>query len=83
MRSRTGVAGIVAVAICCVSPTLTLALGGLAIPAWSGWADDIIVPVIVALVLLAAFGVPMAAVRRLGRVLRDLWHSACRFLAHW
>ena len=46
---RTGIAGSVIVALCCVTPVLVIALGALGLAAIVGWLDFVLFP------LLAAF----------------------------
>ena len=59
---RTGIAGIVATALCCVTPILVIALGALGFSAAVGWLDFVLFP------LLAVFlGLTGYALHRRGK----------------
>jgi len=54
---RTGIAGTVITAVCCVTPVLVVALGALGLSAWLGWLDLVLFPLLAVFVGLAALGV--------------------------
>ena len=43
---RTGIAGSVVVAICCVTPVLVIAFGALGLSAAVGWLDFVLFPLL-------------------------------------
>ena len=53
---RTGVAGTVITAICCFTPVLVIALGGVGLSAWLGWLDYVLFPAMVVFLALTAYG---------------------------
>jgi mercuric ion transport protein len=49
---RTGIIGSVVAALCCATPVLALLLGALGLSAWLAWADEVILPALVAFLAL-------------------------------
>jgi mercuric ion transport protein len=52
----TGVAGSAIAAICCFTPALVVALGGIGLSAWLAWADKLVLPAAVAFIAIGALG---------------------------
>lgn len=52
---RTGIAGSVVTAICCVTPVLVIAFGILGVSAWLGWIDWLLFPMLGAFLLLTFY----------------------------
>lgn len=52
---RTGIAGAVVTAICCVTPVLVIAFGILGVSAWLGWIDWLLFPMLGAFLLLTFY----------------------------
>ena len=53
---RTGIAGAVVDALCCVTPFLAVGLGAVGLAAWAAKADYVLIPVLVASVGLVGIG---------------------------
>ena len=52
---RTGIAGTVITAICCVTPVLVILFGALGVSAWLGWIDLLLFPLLAAFIALTVF----------------------------
>ncbi len=52
---RTGIAGSVIVALCCVTPVLVIALGALGLAAIVGWLDFVLLPALAFFLGLTAY----------------------------
>jgi mercuric ion transport protein len=52
---RTGIAGTVITAICCVTPVLVVLFGALGVSAWLGWIDFLLFPLLAAFIALTVF----------------------------
>lgn len=52
-----GIAGVVAVALCCAAPVLVTLLGALGLSAWMGKLGDGLLPALIVLVLLVLVGI--------------------------
>jgi mercuric ion transport protein len=53
---RTGIAGSIVAAVCCVTPVLTVLLGAVGLAAWLGWADYALFPALAAFLAMTAYG---------------------------
>ncbi len=61
---KFGIAGTIALAICCFTPALVVLLGVVGLSAWLGWLDAVLIPlliVFVAITVFAAMGMVSAA----------------------
>lgn len=52
---RTGLAGSVVAAVCCVTPVLVILLGAVGLSAWAGWLDYMLIPAFVGFVGLTIY----------------------------
>jgi len=53
---KCGAAGSVLAAICCFTPVLAILLPAVGLAAWLGWADYVLLPLLVLFLALAAHG---------------------------
>ncbi|MBL6929247.1 MAG: mercury resistance system transport protein MerF [Rhodospirillales bacterium] len=51
----TGIVGAIISALCCFTPLLVIALGGLGLSAWLGWADYVLFPAMAGFMGLTVF----------------------------
>jgi mercuric ion transport protein len=60
MRERTlfgvGIVGSTIAALCCFTPIPVVLLGAAGLSAWLGWLDDVLLPALVVLLGLTAYG---------------------------
>ena len=56
---KTGVAGSVVAALCCVTPVLVILFGVVGLSAWVGWLDYVLIPALVVFI-----GITIYALRR-------------------
>ena len=52
---RAGIAGSIVAALCCGTPLLALTLGALGVSAWLAWADEIVLPALIAFLALTGY----------------------------
>jgi mercuric ion transport protein len=52
---RTGIIGTIVSALCCFTPLLVFALGGLGLSAWLGWLDYVLLPALAGFMGLVVF----------------------------
>jgi mercuric ion transport protein len=53
---KTGAIGAFVTALCCATPLLVLVLGTVGLSAWAAKADYVLIPILLACLALAAFG---------------------------
>ncbi|GIX11803.1 mercury resistance system transport protein MerF [Elioraea sp.] len=53
---KTGVAGSVIAAICCVTPILVVLFGAVGLAAWLGWIDYVLLPALVLFLGITGYG---------------------------
>jgi mercuric ion transport protein len=53
---KTGVAGSVVAAICCITPILVVLFGAVGLSAWLGWIDYVLLPALALFLGLTAYG---------------------------
>lgn len=53
---KTGIAGSVIAAICCLTPILVILLGAVGLSAWLGWLDYVLLPALVFFLGVTAYG---------------------------
>lgn len=56
---KTGIAGSMIAAVCCVTPVLVILLAAVGLSAWVGWLDYVLIPAFVVFV-----GITIYALRR-------------------